>query len=156
MGNQERRSYGSFRPRVWSDLFGLSAEGLQVSSLAMQLGDTPYSKYLFFLGYDVDPPLEKEVFTMETQAFPKLPLKKWVFGVGGTFVFCLVPGARPQERLFCLGQVQAKDGFGPKTKRVSRGTFHFHSLQGSESFQKTSRIQGETAIGTGFCDNSLL
>ena len=33
----------------------------------------PYSKYPLFLGYDADPLLKKEVFTMETQVFKKIP-----------------------------------------------------------------------------------
>ena len=40
---------------------------------------TPYSKYHCFFGYDVDPLLKKEVFTMETQVFQKhkYPNKTW-------------------------------------------------------------------------------
>ena len=31
----------------------------------------PYTQYPLFSGYDVDPLLKKEVFTMENQVFPK-------------------------------------------------------------------------------------
>ena len=36
-----------------------------------------------FVGYDVDPLLKQEVFTLKNQVFQKIPLNKWVFGVGG-------------------------------------------------------------------------
>ena len=35
-----------------------------------------------FSGYDVDPLLKKEVFTVKNQVLPKCPEKKRVFGVG--------------------------------------------------------------------------
>ena len=40
---------------------------------------------MFFSGYDVDPPLKKDVFTMETQFFQQIPntQKMQVCGVGG-------------------------------------------------------------------------
>ena len=48
---------------------------------------TPYTQYPFFLGYHVDPLLKKEVFTLKNQVFPKIPLKKWVVGVGGIYLY---------------------------------------------------------------------
>ena len=49
----------------------------------VHLSHTPYTQYPLFLGYDVDPLLKKEVFTLKNQVFPKIPSKKRVFGVGG-------------------------------------------------------------------------
>ena len=46
---------------------------------------TPYTQYPLFLGYAVDPLLKKEVFTLKKQVFPKIPSKKRVFGVGGSY-----------------------------------------------------------------------
>ena len=45
-----------------------------VESLAQSFTQhTPYSKYPLVSGYHVDPLLEKEVFAMENQVFPKTP-----------------------------------------------------------------------------------
>ena len=60
----------------------LGAKGiLRASTLPLQ---TPHSKYPLFSGYDVDPLLKKEVFTLENQVSQNIPYKKWVFGVGGS------------------------------------------------------------------------
>ena len=59
------------------------------SRIAREMEQTLWSSNAppgFFLGYDVVPLLKKgSVFTMETQANQKIPLKTWVFGVAGPF-----------------------------------------------------------------------
>ena len=60
---------------------------------------TPYTQYPLFLGYDVDPLLKKEVFTMEIQVFQKM---QWVFGVGGIFCDTKKRPFEPRRRAFLI------------------------------------------------------
>ena len=55
---------------------------LEASTWFKEPPHTPYSKYPLFVGYDVEPPLRKEVCAMETQVFQKNALKHVVIWRG--------------------------------------------------------------------------